>query len=348
MKVLVTGGAGFIGCHVSAGLARAGADIVVADNLSRAGSVDNLGVLEADPELAPNIAFRWLDVRDAAACLKLMAAEAPDAVVHLAGQVAVTGSIIDPTHDFDTNARGTLNVLEAVRASAHDAHIVFASTNKVYGRLEHLRTERTSTRYILADYPEGIPESFPTDAATPYGCSKLAADGYVRDHGRTYGLRSTVLRMSCIYGTWQNGTVDQGWVSWFVRAALTDTRLMIYGDGLQVRDLLHVDDLVNLLRTLLSTGGGIGETFNIGGGPEFSLSVWGEFGPLLEEILGHPISVCHAERRTGDQSIYVSDIRRAFERLGWRPQTPPRSGVAEVTNWTRERLSTLVPVKESR
>ena len=265
---------------------------------------------------------------------KLMAAEAPDAVVHLAGQVAVTGSIIDPTHDFDANARGTLNVLEAVRASAHDAHIVFASTNKVYGRLEHLRTERASS----TGHPRGLSRG--ESGELPDRCRDavwmLQAGGLTATcamHGRTYGLRSTVLRMSCIYGTWQNGTVDQGWVSWFVRAALTDTRLMIYGDGLQVRDLLHVDDLVNLLRTLLSTGGGIGETFNIGGGPEFSLSVWGEFGPLLEEILGHPISVCHAERRTGDQSIYVSDIRRAFERLGWRPQTPPRSGVAEVTNW---------------
>jgi CDP-paratose 2-epimerase len=348
MKALVTGGAGFIGCHVAAGLARLGHDVVVADNLSRVGSITNLRGLVEEPSLAPRIEFRWLDVRDGDACLRLLGECVPDAIVHLAGQVAVTHSMANAAHDFDCNARGTLNVLEAVRIAVPDGHVVFASTNKVYGSLDGARIERRSTRYVLSEYPDGIPETFPADAATPYGCSKLAADAYVRDYGRTFGLRTTVLRMSCIYGTRQHGTTDQGWVSWFVRAGLAGIPITIFGDGLQVRDLLHVDDLVELVCELVTSEAGVGEMFNVGGGSAFSVSVWAEFGALLEDIVGQSVKVRHAEPRPADQAVYISDTRHVTERLSWTPRTPPTEGLAKLAAWTRAGLERRCPVKEMR
>jgi CDP-paratose 2-epimerase len=339
MRMLITGGAGFIGANLATALARGGDDVVIADNLSRPGSANNLRAILDEPALAPRITFHQLDVRDFANCLSLLAENAIDAVAHLAGQVAVTDSLTDPIEDFDVNARGTLNVLEAVRRHQPEAHVLFTSTNKVYGSLNDLRAERTTSRYVLVDYPDGIPETRPTDPATPYGCSKLSAEAYVRDYGSTYALRTTVFRMSCIYGKRQNGTASQGWVSWFVRAALTGSPVTIYGDGMQVRDVLYVDDLVAAMLVVLHTGAGTGETFNVGGGSKFSLSVWGEFRELLEGLVGRQIPVCFAECRPGDQNVYVSDIRRVSTRLSWTPLTPPALGIAEVAAWTRAQLS---------
>lgn len=340
MRALITGGSGFIGCNLAASLARDGHFVIIADNLSRAGSTDNLHSLAEDAEVSPRMLFCKIDVRDAASCRALVAEQRVDVVIHLAGQVAVTGSIENPVRDFNVNARGTLNVLEAVRHERPDAHVLFASTNKVYGSLSHVPATRLQSRYELPAFPHGIPETLPTDAATPYGCSKLAADGYVRDYGRTFGLRTTVFRMSCIYGTRQNGTADQGWVSWFVRAALSNEKLTIYGDGLQVRDLLHIDDLVEAMRTVLFTGAGCGETFNVGGGPAFAMSVWAEFGDVLEDVVGHPVPVRYAERRREDQDVYISDIRRVCERLSWSPSTSPLEGIASVADWMRAKLDT--------
>lgn len=339
MRALITGGAGFIGCNLAASLARGGHTVVVADNLSRRGSAANLKSLAEDLVIAPLLEFCALDVRDPSACRALLASRQVDCVVHLAGQVAVTGSIADPVTDFDVNARGTLNILEAVRHECRDAHVLFASTNKVYGSLRQLGTVRLSSRYHLPDYPAGIPETLPTNAATPYGCSKLAADGYVRDYGRTFGLRTTVFRMSCIYGCHQNGTADQGWVSWFVRAALTNEPLTIYGDGLQVRDMLHVDDLVELMGAVLTTGVGAGDTFNVGGGPAFAMSVWAEFGGILEDVVGHPVDVRFATRRLDDQDVYMSDISHVCATLPWTPRTAPREGVEEVAEWMRATIA---------
>ncbi|WP_055494452.1 GDP-mannose 4,6-dehydratase [Streptomyces sp. TP-A0356] len=335
MRALVTGGAGFIGCNLAAALVRAGHEVAVVDNLSRRGSLRNLQALMEDPVAAERVSFHPVDIRDADGLAAVMAEHRPDAVAHLAAQVAVTDSVTHPTVDFDINARGTLNVLEAVRRHAADARVLFTSTNKVYGSMEQLRTERAGTRHVLPDHPDGISEDFPTLAATPYGVSKLTADLYVRDYAYTYGLATTVFRMSCIYGKWQNGTVDQGWVSWLVKSALLGNPVTIYGDGLQVRDLLHVDDLVTAILSVVADGRGLGEVFNIGGGPEFSLSVWAEFGALLAELTERETPATYEARRTGDQDVYISDIRKARELLAWQPTRAPRDGIAEMTDWLR-------------
>lgn len=336
MKVVVTGGAGFVGCNLAIALAKRGDSVVLADNLSRPGSAANLEAMMADPELSPHLTFVDMDVRDADACNALMAGGV-DGVAHFAAQVSVTQSLVDPVADFEINARGTLNVLEAVRAHAPEAHVLFTSTNKVYGGLEDLQLEKHETRYVLPTLPQGISEGFPTTAKTPYGVSKLVGDLYVQDYAHTYDLNTTVFRMSCIYGTRQNGNVDQGWVSWMVRAALSAQDLTIYGDGLQVRDLLHVDDLVEAVITILTTDLGRGEVFNMGGGPEFSMSVWAEFGAVLEGLLGRPVAVAYDEWRSGDQRVYISDIAKACDRLSWRPKRSPGDGIAEVLAWVQSR-----------
>ncbi|MCX4763823.1 GDP-mannose 4,6-dehydratase [Streptomyces sp. NBC_01275] len=335
MRALVTGGAGFIGCNLTAALVRGGHEVTVVDNLSRPGSLRNLQVLLEDPVAAQKVSFHPVDVRDADGLAAVVADHRPDAVAHLAGQVAVTDSVTHPLVDFDINARGTLHVLEAVRRHAPEARVLFTSTNKVYGGLKQHRTERTPTRYVLPDHPDGVSESFPTLAATPYGCSKLTADLYVQDYAATYSMATTVFRMSCIYGKWQNGTVDQGWVSWLVKSALLGNPITIYGDGLQVRDLLHVDDLIAAVLSVLEDGRGAGEVFNIGGGVDYSLSIWAEFGALLAELAAGEPPVTYEPWRTGDQHVYISDIAKAREQLGWRPRRAPRDGIAEMTEWLR-------------
>lgn len=336
MKVVVTGGAGFIGCNLAMALARRGDTVILADDLSRPGSAANLEDMLADDEISGQLTFHNMDIRDAEACRELFAGDPVDGVVHLAAQVSVTQSVIDPVADFEINARGTLNILEAVREFAPEAHVLFTSTNKVYGSLSELAVEKRETRYVLPDLLGGVPEDYPTQAATPYGVSKLVGDLYVQDYAYTYGLHTTVFRMSCIYGTHQNGNVDQGWVSWFVRAALAGQDMTIYGDGLQVRDLLHVDDLVAAITTVLDTDLGKGQVFNMGGGNEFSMSVWAEFGGVLEEMLGRPVPVGRGEWRPGDQYVYISDISKVCKALNWKPTKSPRDGIAEVVAWVRD------------
>jgi CDP-paratose 2-epimerase len=337
MKVIVTGGAGFIGCNLAIALARRGDSVVLADNLSRPGSAANLESLMADPELSPRFTFVDMDIRDADACDALFA-DGADGVAHLAAQVSVTSSLVDPVADFEINARGTLNILEAVRKYAPKAHVLYTSTNKVYGSLTDLPLEKQETRYVLPTLPLGVSEDFPTLAATPYGVSKMVGDLYVQDHAYTFGLNTTVFRMSCIYGTRQNGNVDQGWVSWMVKAALTDEDLTIYGDGCQVRDLLHVDDLVRAIITVLDTDLGRGKVFNMGGGAEFSVSIWAEFSQILEGLLGHKVEVKWDEWRPGDQRVYISDIRRVCEQLSWKPTKSPADGIAEVLTWVQAKV----------
>jgi CDP-paratose 2-epimerase len=340
MKVLITGGAGFIGCNLARALTGLGHKVTVVDNLSRVGSGQNLRLVLEDGNGAELVSFRQADVRDknALAAILTESGRPYDAVVHLAGQTTVTESVTNPVEDFDVNASGTLAVLEAIRTYAPAAHVIFASTNKVYGDLHALCVEKTHTRYILPDHPEGIPETFPTNAVSPYGCSKLAADNYVRDYAATYGMATTVFRLSCIYGRWQNGMPGQGWVSWFVRCALTGAELTIYGDGLQTRDLLHIQDLVDAFIPMITERQGVGETFNAGGGPAFSLSVWAEFGPMLEELAGRPVNVRFAERRIGDQDVYISNHQKLSSSLGWKPRLSPRDGTGDLVEWMTDQL----------
>lgn len=334
MRVVITGGAGFVGCNLAITLARQGHTVVLADNLSRPGSAGNLKSIMNDAEVSPQLSFVEMDIRDAAACDDVLR-DGADGVVHLAAQVSVTNSLVDPVADFDINARGTVNVLEAVRKHAPDAHVLYTSTNKVYGSLADVPLEKHDTRYVLPTLPHGVSEAFPTTAATPYGVSKLTGDLYTQDYHYTFGLNTTVFRMSCIYGTRQNGNVDQGWVSWMVKAAVADQDLTIYGDGCQVRDLLHVDDLDRAIITVLTTDLGVGKVFNMGGGADFSVSIWAEFGTILEGLLGRPVPVAYDEWRPGDQRVYISDIAKVKKALSWEPTRSPAEGIAEVLSWVQ-------------
>lgn len=331
---LVTGGAGFIGSNYADRLLKQGERVIVFDNLSRAGATTNIAWLQ---ESHGKKSFDLVvgDVRDAA----LLTATARDAevIVHLAGQVAVTRSVAHPREDFESNAIGTFNVLEAARLSGNNPIVLYASTNKVYGGMEDVGVIEEETRYRYADLPLGIPESYPLDFHSPYGCSKGAGDQYVRDYSRIYGLPTIVFRQSCIYGPRQFGVEDQGWLAWFVIAAVTGKPITIYGDGKQVRDVLHVADLMDIYDLAIEkTEQAAGEVFNIGGGPDNTLSVWQEFRPLLQDLTGGPLVASSGDWRPGDQRIYVSDICKAERILGWKPKIDVERGVQELGQWVKE------------
>ena len=334
MRILITGGAGFIGCNLAEACIRAGHEITIYDDLSRRGSGANLAWLRSS---FGNGAFHFVqaDVREIGALLK--ATRGQQAVCHLAAQTAVTTSVSDPRTDFEINALGTFNALEAARQTGDDPIFVFSSTNKVYGGMDDARVVEQETRYALTDYPWGVPETHGLDFHSPYGCSKGTADQYVRDYKRIYGLRTVVFRQSCIYGQRQMGVEDQGWVAWFVIAAVTGKPITIYGDGKQVRDLLHVDDLVRaFLMAMERIDVTAGQVFNIGGGPENTLSIWREFGPLLAELVGHPVVPARfGDWRPGDQPIFVSDVRAASRKFGWSPEIKVRDGIARLVDWVR-------------
>jgi CDP-paratose 2-epimerase len=257
-----------------------------------------------------------------------------DVIYHLAGQVAVTTSVLDPRDDFENNALGTFNALEAARTAGSNPIFVYASTNKVYGGMEDVIVEEEATRYRYRDLPLGIPETQPLDFHSPYGCSKGAGDQYVRDYARIYGLRTVVMRQSCIYGTRQFGIEDQGWVAWFIIAAVTGKPITIYGDGKQVRDILFIRDLLDVYQAALDRiDATAGQVYNIGGGPENTLSVWAELGPMLARLLGRKVDVSHGDWRPGDQRICIMDTRKAQRELGWRPKVGVAEGVRRLYEW---------------
>ena len=334
MLYLVTGGAGFIGSNTVNRLLREGHRVVVIDNLSRPGSRRNLDWLQ---QAGGDLTFVLQDIRDFDGLRRAVRPHPAEAVLHFAAQVAVTTSVTDPRQDFEINALGTFNLLEALRAESLDPIVLFTSTNKVYGALAHLKVEETKTRYRYADLPEGVSEATPLDFYSPYGCSKGAADQYVHDYGRIYGLRTVVFRNSCIYGTRQFGIEDQGWLAWFVIAALQGKPISIYGDGKQVRDVLFIDDLVEImLRAVARPEVSAGQVYNIGGGPSRTVSVWKEFGPMLERHLGKAIPVRLHDWRPGDQKIYISDIRKAARDFGWEPKVDVDEGVRRLFDWVKE------------
>ncbi len=333
MDVLVIGGAGFIGCNWASRLMREGHHVTVFDNLSRKGTTANLEWLQAQG------AFDFVkgDVRDAAAVAAAVHGQA--AVYHLAAQVAVTTSVVDPRLDFEINALGTFNVLEACRLSGNKPLVVYASTNKVYGGMEDVRVSEEALRYRYTDYALGLPETQPLDFHSPYGCSKGAGDQYVRDYARIFGLPTVVFRQSCIYGRRQFGVEDQGWLAHFVIAAAKHRPINIYGDGKQVRDVLWVEDLLEAYHVALERPQAVaGQIFNIGGGPEFTLAVWTETKPLLEQLAGRPIEIRRGAWRPGDQKVYVSDIRKAKADLGWQPRVSPQEGLRRLWEWVSTNL----------
>ena len=331
MKILITGGAGFIGSNLAAHFAHLGHQVTIFDNFSRRGSQSNLAWLKTLPA-ARELAVIQGDVRAPEAITS--AARDQDAIFHLAGQVAVTTSVLDPRNDFENNAIGTFNTLEAARASGRQPIFIYTSTNKVYGGMEEARIVEQPTRYAFADMPDGVAESWPLDFHSPYGCSKGAGDQYVRDYHRIYGLPTVVFRQSSIYGPRQFGIEDQGWIAFLAICAATGKPITIYGDGKQVRDILYVDDLARAFEAAVShIDRTAGRVYNIGGGAGRTLTIWTETGPLLERLAGHPLNVTYSGWRPGDQRIYVSDISRARDELDWEPRVDPQEGVGRLWAW---------------
>jgi CDP-paratose 2-epimerase len=339
---LITGGAGFIATNVADRLLREGWRVRLFDNLSRPGVEQNVRWLRrthpgTTADGHPQVELLVGDVRDRRALAK--AVDGVSRVFHFAAQVAVTTSLVDPIADFEVNARGTLNLLESIRTLDDPPSLLFTSTNKVYGQLADLPLCIRSSRYEPQDHVvarQGISERCPLDFHSPYGCSKGAAEQYVLDYARTYGLRATVFRMSCIYGPHQFGTEDQGWVAHFIIQALKGRPLTLYGDGLQVRDVLFVEDLVDaMMRAHASIDRTSGHAFNIGGGGTSTISLL-ELIDLLARLLGRKPVYRLEPWRLADQRYYVSDTTKFEFVSGWRPRVSVAEGVAALASWLRE------------
>lgn len=330
-KLLITGGAGFIGSNAAEYFLKKGDRVTLFDNFSRNGSKQNVKWLKS---LGGQLSIIEGDVREANEISK--AVIDMDVVLHFAAQVAVTTSVTNPKEDFEINALGTLNVLEGIRTKNPKAVFLFSSTNKVYGEMNEVKVIEDKTRYNYENI-DGISESFPLDFHSPYGCSKGAADQYVRDYARIYGIKTVVFRQSCIYGPRQFGVEDQGWVAWFVIALSQGKKITIYGDGKQVRDVLFISDLIRAYDLAIDNISEIsGQIYNIGGGKENSISVWYEFAPILEKLFERKIIANFSDWRPGDQKIYISDITKAKKGLGWKPEVSPKVGIEKLYNWVKE------------
>ncbi|MCY1666429.1 NAD-dependent epimerase/dehydratase family protein [Rhizobium sp. SL86] len=344
--IVITGGSGFIGSNLAESFLAEGEDVIVLDNLGRPGVDQNLAWLterhgrRVHPVLA--------DVRD----LRGIEAAFTDAkaIFHLAAQTAVTTSLVSPLDDFEANARGTINVLESVRKAGRKAPVIFASTNKVYGALEDLEMLPMDDRYVPADQAVrdfGIGENRPLDFCTPYGCSKGVADQYVLDYAKSFDIPTAVLRMSCIYGPRQFGTEDQGWVAHFLIRALSGQPISIYGDGKQVRDILHVDDAVAAYRAVHAGISRVrGEVFNLGGGPQNSVSILLVLREI-ERLTGRPLEIDFGDWRAGDQFFFVADTRKLEDQLGWQPRIRWKSGLSHLADWlTEHRFDGRAPIRD--
>lgn len=343
MNVLITGGCGFLGSNLAAHFLETGNSVVVIDALFRKGSERNLPWLQSLPN-ASNLTYVSGDLADAQVVNQAFQKHGPFAFVcHVGGQVAMTTSLSDPRRDLLTNVMGTFNVLEAVRAFSPEAMVAYSSTNKVYGDLIHLSYGETATRYTLPDFPNGLDESLPLDFASPYGCSKGAADQYVRDWHRNFGIKTVVFRHSSIYGGRQFASFDQGWVGWFCAQAWQQSQnaatepFTIAGTGKQVRDVLHAEDLVRLYRCAYENRDRVaGEIFNIGGGTENSLSLLELFALLKSQLkMAQPLRFTPTPRRKSDQDFFVADIRKAQRLLHWTPQVSAADGVARMLSWIK-------------
>lgn len=342
-KVLVIGGAGFIGCNTVRYFSGRGNRVLVFDNLSRRGTEENLDWLRS----YGSVDFYCGDVRQPVD-IEHVLSEHPDVavIIHLAAQTAVTSSVVDPRADFEINALGTFNVLEAVRKAAISPILLYASTNKVYGGLEQLAVVEGEKRYSFRDYPNGIGENHTLDFHSPYGCSKGAADQYVRDYARIYGIRTVVFRQSCIYGYRQFGIEDQGWVAWFIAAALSDREVFVYGDGKQVRDVLFIDDLTRAYeRALDCIETTAGQIYNIGGGVNNSISIWREFEPLLCRSVGKSVVAKLSDWRPGDQKIFIADIEKANRDFEWEPRIGVEQGIESLRDWIDENMALFRSLK---
>ncbi|MBI5245172.1 MAG: GDP-mannose 4,6-dehydratase [Elusimicrobia bacterium] len=342
-RALVIGGAGFIGANSAAHLLGRGWAVSVLDDLSRKGAERNLRWLRS----VGLSDFTRLDIRDAGALSRWAERRRKGLklVLHFAAQVAVTTSVEDPRTDFEVNAWGALNVLEAARRLKEKPLTLFASTNKVYGAMEHVRVVLKGGRYCYVGRPRGVSEAEPLDFHSPYGCSKGAADQYFRDYRRIYGLPTVVFRQSCIYGQHQHGNEDQGWVAHFMKAAQAGRGVTLYGDGRQIRDVLHIDDLLAAFDAALARRSSCaGQVYNIGGGPKNTLSLL-DLISWIERRQGRRVRLKRSGWRPGDQRVYVSDIRKAKRELGWEPKIGAADGLERLWAWLRAR--TLRALKEN-
>jgi len=345
-RILITGGAGFVGSHAASFYSKQGVEVLALDNISRFDLLDKKAFTQDHNtkflESLPNVQVYRQDILDLESLTKLVSD--CDAVIHTAAQTAVTASIRDPITDFKTNAEGTLNILEAVRRSKSDCKIIYCSTNKVYGsNVDKINLTEEEKRYSFPNDFVGIPETFSVDLCehSPYGCSKLAGDLYVQDYGTTYGLKTCVFRMSCIYGTRQVGVEDQAWISWFTIANIKNKPFTIFGDGKQVRDVLYVDDLIRAYDKFLNGSSSLsGEVFNMGGGRDRTLSLL-ELLDFLKRKTGKSAQLSYADWRTGDQKVYISDIRKAKELLGWEPEVTVESGLNLLLEWIKENQAVI-------
>jgi CDP-paratose 2-epimerase len=341
--VLVTGGCGFIGCNIADALVARGQSVLIFDSMARNGAQENAHWLKS--RHGDRIEIRTADIRDGEAVDA--AVGAASAVLHLAAQVAVTTSVERPVEDFEINARGTLNVLEAVRLKNPDVPLLFASTNKVYGRLfDEKQVTNRGQRYVptAKDYAQGVGEQTPLDLYSPYGCSKGAAEQYVRDYSRVFGLRTAVMRMSCIYGPRQFGTEDQGWIAHFILQAIRRDTITIYGDGLQVRDALHIDDAVAAWLSVLDRIETLaGRIFNLGGGVGNAISLL-ELLDLIAQLRGEAPRIAFGSWRPGDQPWYVSDCAALKSATGWQPRIAlPSGGLKSLIAWLEQRFGADMP-----
>ena len=340
-KYLIIGGAGFIGSNFAEILLKNKNQVTIFDNLSRKGSYENIERLKI--KYSENLKIVKGDIRYDLKELQ-NEIEGNEIVHHLAGQVAVTSSVINPREDFEINAFGTFNVLESIRLSKNKPIIIYASTNKVYGGMSEIKIIKNDNRYVYADFPKGISENQTLDFYSPYGCSKGTGDQYVRDYARIYGLRTVVMRQSCIYGSNQFGIEDQGWVAWFSIAAFFKMPITIFGDGMQVRDVLDVNDLFSAWMLVEDNINSVsGEVFNVGGGAKQTVSLL-ELIELLEKILKIKIDLKFENWRPGDQPVYISDISKIRSKLQWEPKIKFQVGVESLINWTKENKNIIQKV----
>lgn len=340
MKYLITGGCGFVGSNLAAEVLKRGEELIVFDNLFRFGSGQNLEWLRKQGEFK----YYPFDIRNNNDVETVIKEVKPDVIFHLSGQVAMTTSIQNPRLDFETNTLGTYNLLEAVRKYSPASMILYSSTNKVYGDLEYLTYKETETRYLCKEYPNGFDESLQLDFHSPYGCSKGAADQYLLDYARIYGIQTVVFRHSSMYGGNQHATYDQGWVGWFIQKALetkngtNKEKFTISGNGKQVRDVLHAKDVVNLyFKASENIKQTKGKAFNIGGGVENSLSLL-ELFALLENILKIKMEYTQLPFRESDQLVFVANNSKAYNIMGWSAEISPEIGVTDSIKWAKSLL----------
>lgn len=329
-KILITGGAGFIGVNTAVHFAKNDWSVIIIDNLSRPGARKNLEWLN----FQQSVDFVEGDIRDQSFLATTLQEKKPDAVLHLAGQVAVTTSMANPREDFETNALGTFNLLEGIRLNCPECVFINASTNKVYGKMEQYSVIEEEKRYRYQDLV-GVSEQHPLDFHSPYGCSKGAADQYSIDYARVFDLRTVTLRQSCIYGQRQLGVEDQGWVAWFTIAALLKKPITIYGNGKQVRDILFVDDLVRCYEMCITRIDKVrGEAFNIGGGPSNTLSLI-ELLEVLDQKMDLKTDLSWDDWRPGDQPVFICDLSKVQQLLGWEPEITVDVGLEKLADWVK-------------